>query len=212
MSLITICFDESGNMGFDLSKSGTKNHVLITFLIMKECRPIVSLVKKVFLTLPKIIKRKRGAELHAHHEKPVTIKRLLTGLSLIDNVRIATMRLDKRKIVLIGNPNELYSNMVVTLINRLYADNIIRNTENVLFVASRRNTSKRLNDEFCETIVNSTKDINFEITIKKPSDDKCLQAVDFVSWAFWQKYENGDNTYTDIIANKVVNEYVMYER
>ena len=44
-----------------------------------------------------------------------------------------------------------------------------------------------------------------------PSDDKCLQAVDFVSWALWQKYEKGDETYSDIISGKIVKEYVMYQ-
>jgi hypothetical protein len=30
-------------------------------------------------------------------------------------------------------------------------------------------------------------------------------------WALWQKYENGDETYSDIIAGKIVKEYVMYQ-
>jgi len=37
-----------------------------------------------------------------------------------------------------------------------------------------------------------------------------LQAVDFVSWAMWQKYEKGDETYSKIIADKTIKEYVMY--
>ena len=44
-----------------------------------------------------------------------------------------------------------------------------------------------------------------------PSDDKCLQAVDFISWALWKKYENDDESYSDIIADKIIKEYVMYE-
>lgn len=208
--MLHIYFDESGCLGFDFSKGGTKNHLLITFLILKECRPIISLVKKAFLTLPKVIKRRRGAELHAHHEKSVTIKRLLSGLATKD-IEIATMRLDKRKILMSGNPNELYSSMVVALINRLYTDDVIKDTEHIRFVASRRNTSKKLNDDFSESITNRTQNVDFDIEILKPSDDKCLQAVDFVSWALWQKYEVGDETYYKIIADKVIREYVMYE-
>jgi len=184
--------------------------MLITFLIVKECRPISSLVKSIYLTLPKKFKRSRGSYLHANYEKPITRQRLLKGLATED-VAIATMRLDKRKVFLPGNPNELYSNMVVALINRLYSDGTINKSDSIQFVASRRNTSKKLNDDFSESIKHCTHDVSFKTRIMAPSDDKCLQAVDFVSWAFWQKYEKDDESYTAIIADKIVHEYVMYD-
>ena len=208
--MIYIHADESGCLGFDFSKQGTKNHLLITFLISEESRPIISLVKKVVNTLPKKQLRKNNSYLHANYEKPATRKRLLRGLAETD-VKIVTMRLDKRKIVLIGNPNELYSSMFVALINRLYADGILKKSDSIEFVASRRNTSKKLNEDFSASIEYGTKDIDFNHNIAAPSDDKCLQAVDFVSWALWQKYEIGDKTYSDIITDKIIKEYVMYE-
>jgi hypothetical protein len=207
--MIFIRADESGCLGFDFTKNGTKKHLLVTFLIAKECRPILSLVKKTVKTLPKKQLRKNNSYLHANYEKPITIKRLLRGLAKTD-VKITTMRLDKRKIVLIGNPNELYSNMFVTLINRLYADGILNKSDSIDFVASRRNTSKKLNDDFSASIEHGTRDIDFNHSIVAPCDDKCLQAVDFVSWALWQKYEMDDETYSDIIADKIIKEYEMY--
>jgi len=208
--MTTICFDESGCLGFDFSKNGTKKHILITFLIMKECRPIISLVKKVYNTLPKKFNRLRGSYLHAHYEKPVTIKRLLRGLATKD-VKIASIRLDKRKVLFPGKPNDLYSNMVVSLINRLYTDGIISKSDEIKFIVSRRNTSKKLNDDFSESIENSTHNISFSHDIKAPFEDKCLQAVDFISWSLWQKYEHGDETYSEIINEKIVKEYIMYD-
>jgi hypothetical protein len=101
--------------------------------------------------------------------------------------------------------------MVVALINRLYADGIIRKTDVIKFVASRRNTSEKLNDDFTKSIEHCTTGVNFDFSILPARDDKCLQAVDFVSWALWQKYENGDETYSDIISDKIVKEYVMYQ-
>lgn len=207
--MLNIYADESGCLGFDFAKSGTRKHMLITFLILKECRPITSLVKKVIRTLPKL-RMKKGAYLHSHYEKPITRKRLLKGLASKD-VRIATMRLDKHKVFIPGNPNELYSSMVVTLINRLYADGIIQKSDEINFVASRRNTSEKLNDDFTKTIEHCTHTVSFHPIILPARDDKCLQAVDFISWALWQKYENGDETYSDIITDKIVKEYVMYE-
>ena len=132
------------------------------------------------------------------------------GLATKD-VTIATMRLDKRKVYLPDNPNELYSNMVVALINRLCSDGIINKLDSIQFVASRRNTSKKLNDDFTESIKHCTNDLSFETRIIAPSNDKCLQAVDFASWALWQKYEFGNETYSDMIAEKIAREYIMYE-
>jgi hypothetical protein len=46
--------------------------------------------------------------------------------------------------------------------------------------------------------------------IAKPADEKILQAVDFVSWACWRKYEIGDVEYASILTNKLVAEYDYY--
>ena len=64
---------------------------------------------------------------------------------------------------------------------------------------------------FSESVVNSEHGTKFSVSIVKPFDDKCLQAADFVSWAFWQKYEKGNSEYTDLIADIVLHEYEMYK-
>ena len=205
--MVYIYADESGCLGFDFAKSGTRKHMLITFLMLTECRPIISLVKKVILTLPKL-RRKKGAYLHAHYEKPITIKRLLINLATKD-VKIATILLDKHKVLLPSDPNVLYSSMVATLINRLYTEGIIKESDELTFIASRRNTSEKLNDEFTKSIERFRNNDYFRSCILPARDDKCLQAVDFVSWAMWQKYDNNDETYSDIIADKIIKEYTM---
>jgi hypothetical protein len=65
--------------------------------------------------------------------------------------------------------------------------------------------------DFTKSIEHCTNDLSFDFNILPARDDKCLQAVDFVSWALWQKYENADETYSDIISGKIVKEYVMYQ-
>jgi len=208
--MVYIYFDESGDLGFDFSKGGTSGHFSVAFLITNEKRPIYSLVKKVYLSLPRATKRKSSGVLHAYYEKASTITKLLQGISKKD-VKVASMRLDKRKVLLTGNPNELYTSLVVTLINRLYADGVICDTDELVLVASRRNTNKNLNVVFSESIVRRAHGLKFSVNVVPPSDDKCLQAVDFISWAFWQKYEKGDETYIALIADKIVQEYVMYD-
>ena len=115
------------------------------------------------------------------------------------------------KDLLTEHQSELYANIVITLINRLYKDGIINDRDDITLIASRMHTSKSLNTKFDENVTTQTTGKKFSVNIVKPSDDKCLQAVDFASWALWQKYENGDGSYADIIADKIIKEYVMYE-
>jgi hypothetical protein len=202
--------DESGDMGFDFAKSGTSKHFSIALLILNEQRPILSLVNKIFRSLPRETKRKNNGMLHAYYEKPITVSRLLRSLAEKE-IKIASIRLDKRKMFLSETPHNLYANIVVTLINRLHNDGIISGTEDTVLIASRMNTSKHLNLYFSETVINRIQGAKFNILIVKPNEDKCLQAADFVSWALWQKYERGVDTFYNLVSNKIVREYVMYE-
>ena len=205
-----VYFDESGDTGFDFAKQGTSRQFLIAFLIVDSRRPVSALVKKVFLSLPLAARHKSSGVLHARYEKASTVRKLLGGLAAKD-VKIATMRLDKRSVLAVANPNELYTSIVISLVNRLYADGLFDDCDHVKLVASRRNTSKSLNESFSENVVNNALDTKFSVDILKPSDDKCLQAVDFVSWAFWQKYAKNDTSFADLIADKVLHEYEMYK-
>jgi len=204
-----VYFDESGDLGFDFSKQGTSNIFSIAFLIVNNTRPISTLVKKVFLSLPKALKRRNSGALHAQYEKASTVTKLLNGLSNKD-IKVATIHLDKHKVLIASNPNDLYANIVITLVNRLYADGVFDKSEQINLIASQRNTSKNLNERFSESIVNDAIGSSITVSIVKPTDDKCLQAVDFVSWAFWQKYAKDNSSYTDLIADIIIHEYKMY--
>ena len=210
LKMTYIYFDESGDLGFDFSKKRTSKHILVVFLIVNDKRPISAPVKKVFKTLPPALRRKNNGTLHAHHEKSSTINRMLYALATKD-IKVATMRLDKRKLLILNNPNDIYTNIVIALLNKLFANGQINNTEDIKLIASRRNTSKHLNKQFSDNVISKVpKDIILDVSIEKPSDDKCLQAVDFISWSFWHKHENEDSTYCDIISDKIICEYEMY--
>jgi len=203
-----IYFDESGDLGFDFSKQGTSDWFSIAFLLVENKRPISKLVKNVFKLLPPSAKHRGSGILHARYEKASTIKKLLNGLATKD-IKVTVMRLDKRKVFIAGNPNDLYTSIVISLINRLYADGIFDSNEQINLIASQRNTSRILNKRFSEDVLN-TFGTRITVSIIKPADDKCLQATDFVSWAFWQKYANGDSTFVDLVADKILYEYEMY--
>ena len=48
------------------------------------------------------------------------------------------------------------------------------------------------------------------VTIKNPAEEKALQAVDFVSWAIFRKYELKDEEYYQIIKGRIVEEKPLF--
>ena len=48
------------------------------------------------------------------------------------------------------------------------------------------------------------------VTIKTPAEEKALQAVDFVSWAIFRKYESKDEEYYRIIKGRIVEEKPLF--
>ena len=201
--------DESGNLSFSPLKQGSSSKFSISFLILSDRRAINKLVKKTFKSLPPAIKRKCNGVLHAKSEKTSTVIKLLNGLATKD-IKIASMCLDKNKILVSTDQNEMYANIVISLINHLYKDGVFDNINDISLVASRRNTSNNLNERFSDNLNKSEHGKKFTVNIVKPSDDKCLQAVDFISWSLWQKYEREICTYYDIIKDKIIHEYDMY--
>ncbi len=80
-------------------------------------------------------------------------------------------------------------------------------------IASKRETNKFLNENFCSYIKNQTKNahsLDFNIKIKTPAEEKSLQAIDFVSWAIFRKYEYGDDFYYNLIKIRVIEENPLF--
>jgi len=80
-------------------------------------------------------------------------------------------------------------------------------------IASRRETNKFLNENFRNYLnaqVKNRHKVNINISIKSPSGEKVLQAVDFVSWTIFRKYEYGDDSYYNLIKNKIVEENPLF--
>ncbi len=149
-----IYFDESGDLGFDFAKKGTSGQFSVAFLILTNKRPVSSAVKKVFLSLPISKVRKHTGELHAYKERASTRRKLLANLATKD-ILIATMRLDKKKVLIADNPHDLYASIVNSLVNRLFVDGVINGSDPIQLIASRRDTSQTLNRRFSESVASS---------------------------------------------------------
>ena len=51
---------------------------------------------------------------------------------------------------------------------------------------------------------------DFKMTLSASYIEKGLQAVDFISWAIFRKYERGDFEFYEIIKDKIVDERLLF--
>jgi hypothetical protein len=205
--MITIWQDESGDLGFDLSKLGTSRHFLITFLIAKDTKPVIKVVKKVFAELSKSDRRHTHGVLHAINEKQSTREKLLRRLHKKD-VTFACLHLDKSRLSVGENPHILYASMVNTLLNKVINDKLVEDSEITLLI-SQLETSRHLNEQLLSFVGLDSKSFDLNVDTATPSMDKGLQAVDFVSWAANRLFEYGESDLFDILSEKfTVYEYI----
>lgn len=90
---------------------------------------------------------------------------------------------------------------------------IIEDGRKVLICIDQRETNKFLKKNFEDYLKNNLRQResnDFEIKIKPSNTEKCLQAVDFISWAIFRKYERSDYEYYEIIKSKIIEENLLF--
>lgn len=208
-----IFLDESGDLGFDFTKKGTTNYFLVTFLFCEYKKPIEKCVKKAYATLRKKHK-KHGKILHAYAENQITRQRLLKCIA-DKECSVLAICLNKKKVYtkLHEEKAVLYNYVTNILLDRIFTKKLIPINQEVVLVASKRETSVFLNENFKNYLKNQALNahkVNLQIEIKTPYEDKALQAADFISWAIFRKYEYRDDSYYKIIGEKIVEENPLF--
>lgn len=209
-----IFLDESGDLGFDFNKKGTSKFFVITLLFLGDgTSAIEKAVKKTHAELAKKRKRRAGV-LHAVHEKPVTRQRLLKRIAEKD-CTIMAIYLNKRKVFtrLQDEKQVLYNYVANILLDRIFTKKIIPSDKPIELIASRRETNKFLNENFRDYLTRQVENNHarsITVSVRTPSAEKGLQAVDFVSWALFRKYEHGDDSYYNVFKTKVVEESPLF--
>jgi len=208
-----IFLDESGDLGFDFDKKKTSRFFIVTCLFADNKRPIKKIVRKIHSELKKKYKKRFGI-LHAVKEKPVTRQRLLKRLSEED-CSIMIIYLNKKRVYtrLQEEKAILYNYVTNILLDRVYSKRLIPIDKKIEIIAAKRETNKFLNENFKNYLNNQIKNrhkVDIMIQIKSPHQEKALQAVDFVSWAVFRKHEYGDDSYYNIIKNKIIEENPLF--
>jgi len=205
--------DESGDLGFNFKKNGTTNFFIITFLVTEDKRLLEKIVKKTHSELKIKIKKKIGV-LHCAKEKPVTRKKLLKRISS-KNCQIMVVYLDKKKVYtkLQDEKQVLYNYVTNILLDRIISKKLIKTKGKIELIASRRETSRFFNENFKNYLNQKAKKdhmVDIKIEIRTPSEEKSLQAVDFVSWTIFRKLEYKDGEYYKIIKSNIFEENPLF--
>ena len=205
-----IFLDESGDLGF--SKRSSK-WFLFTMVVIDDPKKLERVIKKVRKTLNKKHKRKHS-ELHSYHADEITRIRMLKELCKL-NISVVTTILNKEKVYvgLKEQKNYLYNYTANILLDRFINTNLIDNSHDLVLVADRKDTKKNLQNNFISYITQAMQKRRaggFSMSLAASHDEKGLQAVDFISWAIFRKYEQGDYQYYEIIKEKIIDERLLF--
>ncbi len=208
-----IFLDESGDLGFDFSKKRTSKYFVITFLFVENKRQVEKVIRNIHAGLRKKYKMRSGV-LHAFHEEPVTCIRFCRKLSERP-VRVMAIYLNKEKVYtrLQDEKAVLYNYVTNILLDRLMTKRLVDKGKDRELIASRRETNKFLNQNFTDYLRRQMEEnhgLKLRVSIKTPHEEKCLQAVDMVSWAIFRKYEYGDESYAKILDPVIVEESPLF--
>lgn len=214
---MTIIFmDESGDLGFNLNKNRTSKNFIITFLFSSKPRLADKIVGKVFNSIEASKREKHSGTLHCSHEHP-KIKRKMLDLINQNKTDLAIMiiRLNKKKAytTLPNEKNFLYNYITNILLDRIFTRKLVPDGNKITLIASKRETNKFMNENFKNYLNSQIKNkhkVDLDVIIKTPSQIKGLQVVDFVSWAIFQKYENNEESYYNVIKDLIVEENSLF--
>jgi hypothetical protein len=208
-----IFLDESGDLGFNPEKNSSK-YFVVTFLFVDNKNPVEKVIKKIARNLSKRELKRHVGVLHACKEKPKTIVKTLSLLGEKD-ISVLSIYLNKSKVYtkLKDEKHVLYNYVSNILLDRIFTKKLIPLDSSITLVASRRETNRFLNDNFKtyfkEQVRNNHK-LDIHVEIKTPESEKGLQAVDFICWAIYKKRELGDESYYNLIKQKVIEESPLF--
>jgi len=202
--------DESGDLGFSKRSS---RWFLFTLILVPNERPLEKVIKRARNTLKK--KHRNVNELHAYHSDEITRKRVLRGISELNDLQVFCIILDKHKVYtdLQNQKNYLYNYVANILLDRLHESDVLSKDEHLDICFDRKDTKKNLQSNFMQYLegnIISKRNGKVDISLCASHQKKALQAVDFVSWAIFRKYEQSDYEYYEIIKDKVVEENLLF--
>ena len=208
--MIHIAFDEAGSFG---AATGEEQCFIIGALRMRNIKPLRKLFRQTKrYALPKRLRHL--AEVKASAAPDKFRERLYRGLSQLDvEIHLAVVALDGLPHRLRDNESLLYVYMVQEVLIR----SVSATGDHVVLVFDQRRLKGMHRAEFNAHVrarmsLVVGENTRLEIYHRDSTTDVTVQAIDFVCWAAYRKYQRGDNRWYDLIRDKIETEIRLFQR
>jgi hypothetical protein len=191
--------DESGDVSLTTSR-----FLVVAVLVTDQPRWIESLVKRAY---QKLGRKSKSGEIKASASEASVIKWLLDAIAL-RGVDIIAVVVDKARITrLTVDAEDVYRQAATRAIKHC-----VERWPRMTCSLDKRYTKQALRYRLEEAIREGLVDVPQEVVLIWQEDSrtrKALQAVDCVAWAFFQKYEKGQDEFYRAIKERIVVEELI---
>ncbi len=190
--------DESGDPA---PRTGSR-YLVVAILATPQPRPIAQHVRRARRALGK---RSPSGEFKARLTQPKVIERFLKTLAT-ENISLYVVAVDKKS-YRHAEGEALYREAVARTV--WYC---VERSPRLHLILDRRYTNAKQRTELETAIREVIADVPGQLVIIEPLDSTArpeLQAVDFVAWAFGQKYERGNDYFARLLTGRVVVEEAL---
>ncbi len=206
-----IYMDESWDLWFSWRWLCSK-YFIVTFLMSKSEKDCEIVMKHVRRRANWRKTKIYWSFFHSNNLSKNVVKRCL---DLVSRREIVSMSIivnkDNIPYNLKNNIHDLYNFLVGHLLEICQQKNLFSHWEKLLFIASRRETSKNLNNKFLEYLKSKKHNLlQIDFKIANPNQAKWLEVVDAISFAIHQKYEFDDLSLYSVIKNKIILEKQIF--
>lgn len=195
-----VFLDESG----DVAPFSGSHFLVVALLGMQNTRAIELHVKRTFKRHGTAL---GSGEMKASASREKVIERLLKAIAG-EPVSIVAVVVNKRERVQpLRDTESLYRWAAAQAIRRVVAQ-----YPRVDICLDKRYTNKSLRYDLEREIREGIADLPQEVVIIRQEDsigEKALQAVDHVAWAFFQKYEHGEERFYRLLTERIIVEEVL---
>jgi len=190
--------DESGTP----SPASGEQFFTVALLLVQKPRLVETLVRRVRRSLHR---HARISELKAARSHPGVIRRLMAGLAAIE-CEVYVIAVDKQSVAP-QQSEAVYRAAMARLVRHC-----VERHPQVNVYLDRRYTNRAQQSQLERTIREAIAHVPGQVVLIKQLDSWAvpgLQAVDFVAWAFEQKYALGNDWAAQVIAGQVIMEEIV---
>ncbi len=207
-----IYLDESGDLGFDFTKSKTTRKFVITLLVCDTQTAPRHFKKAVRRTLKNKINRKRRRakctlELKGSNTS-IEIKKYFFKQLKDNDWQLYTVILNKARVHnhlrTAAGKSKLYNFLARFLIDKLP---LRRTFTNVRLVVDRSKNREEIRDfnQYVKNQIEGLLPLNTDFTVEhlNSHESACLQVVDLFCWGIFRKYEQSDTEWYNAFGHKI---------